>query len=207
MKMTQEDLNRLHCKTIWHIRHTVFRMRKRGFADWQINGWVPTMAKRMVKYHVYKNKSWHRPITELSLILRDCKDSGLLDGLEALSWDGRGKMECQDVNVRWTEFCDERFGKYGEKVKKDRHTTRDWQRTRFGLEYIVERCDRTLDFQEALEIDNRESAKWFSSLLQDDQKSQEAEGEARTELCACEVNKEEDENGDIPSCLLESIGL
>jgi len=116
--MTQKEFNKEYCSAIWHIRHTVFRMRKRGFADWQINGWVPTMAKRMREFDVYKHRSFAPPIDELSNLLRECKESGLLDGLEGITWDANGRMQCRNVEVKWTEFVDERFGKYGEPVYK-----------------------------------------------------------------------------------------
>lgn len=103
--MTQQEFNTKHHKTIWHIRHTVWRLQS-------LYGkfkpcWVPYFCKMMMVLKVY-------PYTEVKQVcemLKDAIESDLMEN-PGLTWEG-DVAKLEDVNVPFDVFLDERFGPLG----------------------------------------------------------------------------------------------
>lgn len=103
--MTQQEYNRKHHKTIWHIRHTVWILQN-------LYGkfkpcWVPYFCKMMLVLKVYP----YMEVKQVCEALKDAFDSGLMEN-PGLTWEG-DVVKLKDVNVPFDVFLDERFGPLG----------------------------------------------------------------------------------------------
>lgn len=100
--MTQQEFNFTHRKTIWHIRQTVWRWKKKGS---YFDCYVPYFCKMMVILGVLKDKE----VKKVCKLLKDAIDSGLMEN-PGLSWDEMGQVDLHDVVVPFQMFCEDRFG-------------------------------------------------------------------------------------------------
>lgn len=103
--MTQEEFNRKHHRTIWHIRQTVWRWKKKGnyFACY-----IPYFCKMMVILGVLPKME----VPNVMRALKDAFDNGLIDN-PGLTWNEAGIAECHNVKMSFDIFCDNRFGMIG----------------------------------------------------------------------------------------------
>ena len=103
--MTQEEYNRKHHKTIWHIRHTVWRWKKR---DKYKPCWVPYFCKMMLILGVLPRME----VKKVCEALKDAIDSGLIVN-PGFSWNEKGEIQLKDVIMPFDVFCETRFGTVG----------------------------------------------------------------------------------------------
>lgn len=111
MKLTLDEFNKKHYKTLWHIWETICRIKKDG-SWWKPNGdcYIPWFAVKMKEYNHYTHPG--SPAVELSIFLKDLYDSKILNELpDGVSWDNeKGGMSCDDVRFPFRLLCDPKFG-------------------------------------------------------------------------------------------------
>lgn len=103
--MTQEEFNRKHHKTIWHIRQTVWKWKRKCSYK---PCWVPYFCKMMVILGVLPQME----VKQVFGALKDAIDNGLIDN-PGLTWDETGHADCKDVTMDFEIFCEDRFGVVG----------------------------------------------------------------------------------------------
>lgn len=102
--MTQQEFNTKHHKTIWHIRQTVWRWKKKDGGFDHRPHWVPYFCKMMVILGVIPKME----VKQVCEALKDAIESNLMEN-PGLTWDG-AVMQCHDINVPFEVFCERRFG-------------------------------------------------------------------------------------------------
>ena len=103
--MTQEEFNRKHHKTIWHIRQTVWKWKRKCSYK---PCWVPYFCKMMVILGVLPQME----VKNVMCALKDAIESNLIEN-PGLTWDETGKVDCHDVQMSFDIFCEDRFGVVG----------------------------------------------------------------------------------------------
>ena len=103
--MTQQQFNYKHHKTIWHIRHTVWRWKKRGGYR---PCWLPYFCKMMLILGVLPKMEFKKVCDAL----KDAIDSGLIVN-PGFSWNEKGEIQPKDVVMSFDVFCETRFGTVG----------------------------------------------------------------------------------------------
>lgn len=107
-KLSQVQLNAKHFKTIWHIRQTIWRWRKRE-GRWLDNPSISEFLSYMFKSGVIPRTREISEENNLLALLKDCACSGLVTGLDAFEDVKSTALVIPRVEVPWEVFLEERF--------------------------------------------------------------------------------------------------